>query len=172
MIDKGYELGTLEAAEDFAKKRNYKMLYTTTVEEDENGEQFITFPDEVMSDLGWKEGDTIDWKDMGNGSFSLTKINKDDKVWVLVECIQQYRMRYMVEAPKAHPEYALDDVTMQDVKEFSQLDIGETIVSHRVVSTEEALQMCDVDNDYCSSWDTDKKISAFFTNEEDRKRNA
>ena len=97
---------------------------------------------------------------------------KEGSVWVMVEAIQSYRMRYMVEAPKDHPEYALDDVTMQGVAEFSQLDIGETIVSHRVVSTEEALQMCDVDNDYCSGWDTDKKISAFFTNEEDRKRNA
>ena len=172
MIDKEYEVCSLEAAEDFSKKRKQKMIFTTTVEEDENGEQFITFPDDVMSDLGWKEGDTIDWKDMGNGSFSLTKINKDDKVWVLVECIQQYRMRYMVEAPKDHPEYALDDVTMQGVAEFSQLDIGETIVSHRVVSTEEALQLCDVDNDYCKGWSTEQKINAFFTKENHRKVDA
>ena len=142
------------------------MLYTTTVEEDENGEQFITFPDEVMSDLGWKEGDTIDWKDMGNGSFSLTKINKDDKVWVLVECIQQYRMRYMVEAPKDHPEYALDDVTMQTAKEFSQERIGEQIVSHRVMNSRQtALQLCDEDNSYCASWTSDQKMKDFFTKE-------
>jgi len=30
----------------------------------------------------------------------------DGKVWVMVETISQYRMRYMVEAPADHPEYA------------------------------------------------------------------
>lgn len=89
-----------------------------------------------------------------------------DKVWVMVEAISQFRMRYMVEAPADHPEYALDDVTMQTAKEFSQEWLGETIVSHRVMSsTAEALVQCDLDNDYCSSWDDEQKIKVFFTKE-------
>jgi len=87
-----------------------------------------------------------------------------DKVWVLVECISTFRERYMVEAPADHPEYALDDVTMQRPKEFSQKWIGETIVSHRVMeSTAEALVLCDLDNDYCSDWTDEQKINTFFT---------
>lgn len=89
----------------------------------------------------------------------------DGKVWVMVETISQYRMRYMVEAPADHPEYALDDVTCEDAKEFSQLWLGETIVSHRVVPEDEAIAICDVDNDYCKSWSSEQKIDTFFTKE-------
>jgi hypothetical protein len=91
--------------------------------------------------------------------------NSKDKVWVLVECIQSYRMRYCVEAPATNPEYALDDVTMQTPKEFSQLALPELIVSHRVVSQEEALHICRVDNEYISSWDDALVIKNMFTKE-------
>jgi hypothetical protein len=88
------------------------------------------------------------------------------KVWVLVETVSMFRQRYMVEAPADHPEYALDDVTMETPKEFSQKHIGETIVSHRVMpSVHEALALCDVDNDYCCGWTVDQKLKAFFTKE-------
>ncbi|CAB5221346.1 hypothetical protein UFOVP240_140 [uncultured Caudovirales phage] len=89
----------------------------------------------------------------------------DEKVWVMVETIGQYRMRYMVEAPASNPEYALDDVTCEDAKEFSQLWLGETIVSHRVVAEDEAIAICDVDNDYTKEWSTEQKINTFFTKE-------
>ena len=88
-----------------------------------------------------------------------------DKVWVMVECISTFRERQMIEAPKDNPEYALDDVTMERPKEFSQKWLGETIVSHRVVSQMEALDICDVDNDYCKDWTDEQKFSAFFTKE-------
>ena len=88
-----------------------------------------------------------------------------DKVWVLVEAIQSYRMRYMVEAPASNPEYALDDVTMQTPKEFSQLALPEIITSHRVISEENALQLCEEDNSYCRSWTNDQLKKAFFTKE-------
>lgn len=85
--------------------------------------------------------------------------------WVMVECVSMFRMRYMVEAPEEHPEYALDTVTMNEAKEFSQEHLGETIVSHRVVTEEEALVISDVDNHYCKHWSQEQKISAFFTKE-------
>jgi hypothetical protein len=90
---------------------------------------------------------------------------KEDSVWVLVEAIQSYRMRYMVEAPATNPEYAMDDVTCEDAKEFSQLALSEVITSHRVVSEEEALILCDIDNDYTNGWTKEQKINAFFTKE-------
>jgi hypothetical protein len=90
---------------------------------------------------------------------------KEDSVWVLVEAIMSYRMRYMVEAPATNPEYAMDDVTCEDAKEFSQLALSEVITSHRVVSEEEALILCDIDNDYTNGWTKEQKINSFFTKE-------
>lgn len=87
-----------------------------------------------------------------------------DKVWVMVDCVSQFRMRYMVEVPTDHPEYALDTVTMNEAKEFSQEHLGEVIVSHRVMqNTSEALVQCDLDNSYCSDWTDEQKMNAFFT---------
>lgn len=94
-----------------------------------------------------------------------------DKVWVMVETVQMFRHRYMVQVPAEHPEWALDTVTMQEAKEFSQLHLGETIVSDRIVSEEEALKQCDIDNDYTSSWDAKYKINAFFTTWEEQQPN-
>jgi hypothetical protein len=88
--------------------------------------------------------------------------------WVMVECISQYRMRYMVETPDDHPEYALDTVTMQEAKEFSQLHVGETIMSHRVVTFDEALQICDEDNSYLKTWSSQDKIDNLFTSMEEQ----
>jgi len=136
--------------------------WTIEVQEHENGDLFIELNDEILEGSGFKVGDDLIWTDNKDGSWTLTK---SDKVWVMVECVQQYRTRYMVQAPATNPEYALDDVTMHDAKEFSQLDIGEVIVSHRVMNTEEALKMCDEDNDYTSSWTDEQKIKSFFTKE-------
>jgi hypothetical protein len=88
--------------------------------------------------------------------------------WVLVEAVSQFRMRYMVEAPDEHPEYALDTVTMQEAKEFSQEHLGEVIVSHRVVSEEEAIAICDIDNDYLKQWTTEQKKDSLFTSMEEQ----
>jgi hypothetical protein len=136
--------------------------YTLEVQENEDGEFFIELNDEILEGTGWKIGDDLIWTDNKDGSWTLTK---SDKVWVMVECIQQYRIRYMVQTPADHPEYALDDVTMQRVKEFSQLDIGETIISHRVVSHDDAIKLCDEDNDYTQEWTEEQKVKSFFTKE-------
>jgi len=80
-------------------------------------------------------------------------------------------MRYCVETPANNPEYALDDVTMESAKEFSQLYIGENISSHRVVSEEEALAIYDADNDYLKDWDKELKMKAGFTREGERGEN-
>lgn len=91
--------------------------------------------------------------------------------WVLVEAVSMFRMRYMVETPDDHPEYALDTVVCQQAKEFSQEHLGETIVSHRVMTQQQALELCDQDNEYCKEWEDHKKREAFFTYEKDLKSN-
>ena len=36
----------------------------------------LTFPDELIEELGWKEGDVLQWIDNKDGSFSLVKPNE------------------------------------------------------------------------------------------------
>lgn len=91
------------------------------------------------------------------------KKDKSKKVWVLVDTISTFRMRYVVEAPADHPEYALDTVATEEANEFSQEHLGETIVSHRVVSEKEALRVCDQDSPYLKDWSKDLKKEKLFT---------
>ena len=72
--------------------------------------------------------------------------------YILVDAISQFRMRYVVEVPDdcekpteeglypCTPEqYAMDTVTCEEAKEFTQEHLGETIVSTREVTLEEAI---------------------------------
>ena len=143
--------------------------YLINLEDGGDGEVTLPFPAEMLAELGWNEGDTLDWTDNKDGTFSIKKIEPAMQ-WVLVETVSMFRERYMVEVPvgtdqygKNKVEWALDTVVMEDAKEFSQQHLGQTIVSHRVVSEAEALKMCDVDNDYASGWSDKKKIKVFFT---------
>ena len=43
----------------------------TTFIVDDDG--VITFPDELIEQLGWKEGDVLEWIDNKDGSFLLRK---------------------------------------------------------------------------------------------------
>jgi hypothetical protein len=138
--------------------------FVATVEEDENGDPIIPLPEEMLAELGWKEGDTLDWKKNDDGTYSLSKIEQTDETeWVLVEAVSMFRMRYMVQVPKGKKEYALDTVVCKEAKEFSQEHLDEIIVSHRVVTEDEAIDICNVDNQYLSSWTREKKIDTLFT---------
>jgi bifunctional DNA-binding transcriptional regulator/antitoxin component of YhaV-PrlF toxin-antitoxin module len=138
-----------------------KKVWTVDLQEDPiTSDIILEFPAEVLEQAGWREGDSLIWKDNGDGSFMLTK---QETEWVLVETVSQFRQRYMVEVPKGKSEYALDTVGMEEAKEFSQAHLGETIVSHRVISKENALELCDNDNDYALDWGRELKIQNFFT---------
>lgn len=53
---------------------NKKTSWIVTLEEDpETKELILPFTDEMLQDLGWKEGDTLEWIDNKNGSWSLVK---------------------------------------------------------------------------------------------------
>jgi bifunctional DNA-binding transcriptional regulator/antitoxin component of YhaV-PrlF toxin-antitoxin module len=43
------------------------MSYILEVQEDENGDQYIVLPEEVIEDLGWQEGDVLNWDVRGDG---------------------------------------------------------------------------------------------------------
>ena len=51
--------------------------WTVTLEEDpETGELILPFTNEMLADVGWKEGDVLEWIDNKDGTWRLTK--KDD----------------------------------------------------------------------------------------------
>ena len=92
--------------------------------------------------------------------------------YVVVTTVETFRHRYVVpmselqkmnEDSQVDPKWALDAVTMQEVKEFSQYHIGEQIVDMFVMNDNEILELFDKDNDYASSWTRDYKL-AFIQN--------
>lgn len=49
--------------------------YVATVEEDPDNPEnsVLVFPPEMLARVGWSAGDTLEWNDLGDGSYSLTK---------------------------------------------------------------------------------------------------
>jgi hypothetical protein len=55
--------------------------WSITVEEDpENGDLILPFTDEILSEVGWKAGDTIEWIDKKDGSWELRKKDGNEPV--------------------------------------------------------------------------------------------
>ena len=42
---------------------------------DDNG--ILNLPDDLLEEMGWKEGDELVFEDQGNGSFSIRKTQED-----------------------------------------------------------------------------------------------
>lgn len=60
------------------------MSYVLEVQEDENGDQFIVFPEEVIDELGWQEGDLLNWDVRGEG-IVISKVNDPSGYEILEE---------------------------------------------------------------------------------------
>ena len=57
-----------------------KKTWTLPVEEvkimdTDEVEYFVTFPQDLLEQAGWKEGDMLEWIDNGDESFTLRKTN-------------------------------------------------------------------------------------------------
>lgn len=63
-------------ANQIANQKTDKVKsWTLSVEIDgASGEYYVSFPQDLLDQIGWKEGDMIDWVDNGNGTFSLKKV--------------------------------------------------------------------------------------------------
>jgi len=143
-----------------------KSWTVTTEEDSDTGDLILPLPDELLGQMSWEEGDTLEFKDNLNGTFTLSK--KQETEIVMVDVVSTYRVSYAVEVPKGKTEWALDTVTMEDAKEFSQEWLGEQIVNYRVVTEAEALALCDKQNEYSSSWSDELKKKNFFTSLEEQ----
>lgn len=52
--------------------------WVITLEEDpETGDLILPLPQDFLESAGWSEGDTINWTDLGDGSWSMTKKDTD-----------------------------------------------------------------------------------------------
>jgi hypothetical protein len=55
-------------------ERQDRNTWTLTVEEDPTtGDAILQFPPDLLEQAGWNEGDTLEWTDRGDGSWSLKK---------------------------------------------------------------------------------------------------
>ena len=91
--------------------------------------------------------------------------------YVIVTAISSYRMRYAIPVDQLQElntdvpveghetEWAMDCVTCEEVKEFSQMHIGEQIIDAVVVDEDAMLAQFDKDNDYLAGWTKEKKIN-------------
>lgn len=93
--------------------------------------------------------------------------------YVVVTTTSSFRQRYAIPVsrlqelntdiditkdPVKQIEWANDSVTMEEVKEFSQKWLGETITDTFILDEERVLQLFDRDNDYLSEWEKEKKL--------------
>ena len=56
-----------------------KTSWTITLEEadDGSGDLVMPLPQDFLDQQGWKEGDTLDWKDNEDGSWTLSKVESE-----------------------------------------------------------------------------------------------
>lgn len=52
-------------------------VYTTTVVEDpETNDIMIEFPENMLYDLGWRDGDVVEWSVSENGTIYIKKLDE------------------------------------------------------------------------------------------------
>lgn len=141
------------------------------------GEPFVVIPEDVAKSVGWKVGDTVRWDANDDGTWTVRRIaaapppEKVEMQYVLVETVQDYRLRYVVEVPigTAWFQHAENVVLRGKTEEFSQKDLGERIISAHVIPQDQIIPLCDVDNDYAKGWNDEHKMNVFVTKWKDNK---
>ena len=104
--------------------------------------------------------------------FLEKRLKMSDERYVVVTCISSFRERYCVPVSELQKlnedkvitveeaaEWARDSVTMEEVKEFSQEHIAETILDTFVLDKDEMLALFDRDNTYLKSWTEEQKLN-------------
>jgi hypothetical protein len=97
--------------------------------------------------------------------------------YMMVDAISQFRMRYVIEVPDdcevediengkygcTAEEYAMDSVTCEQTREYTQKHLGETIVSTREVTLEEAIEQYRKEEPLFGQWEDDTIIRNHIT---------
>lgn len=103
-------------------------------------------------------------------------MQKLDERYVVVTTVSQFRQRYAIPVSELQKlnteidissdvqrqvEWAQDSVSCEDVREFSQKWIGETITDTFILDEERVLNLFDRDNDYLKEWTKKQKLEFF-----------
>jgi hypothetical protein len=55
-----------------------RKTFTVQVEQDDaTGDLFVPVPKELLEELGWIEGDDIQWFENSNGTWTISKVEDD-----------------------------------------------------------------------------------------------
>ena len=52
--------------------------YESVTHMDEDGNLYVELPTELLNQMGWATGDTLEWADNNNGTFTITKKENDE----------------------------------------------------------------------------------------------
>ena len=91
--------------------------------------------------------------------------------YVVVTAISSFKMKYVIPTEELQKlnetteldqerarEWAEECVIMEEVKDFSQKHIGETVIETQILDEDTILEIFDRENDYLSEWTREKKI--------------
>lgn len=53
-----------------------KSIESTIEFNEDFNEYTITIPEEILDNLGWEDGDVVEWIDNKNGSLTLVRVNQ------------------------------------------------------------------------------------------------
>lgn len=61
------------ATEDSGSVKKY---WIETVQENDDGELVLPFPQELLDEVGWNPGDNLEWADRGDGTWEIRRKNE------------------------------------------------------------------------------------------------
>ena len=62
-------------SEPYKKIRDNQWILTVQ-ENGKDRELYVQFPESVINQMGWSEGDTLEWLDNGDGSWTIQQTNQ------------------------------------------------------------------------------------------------
>ena len=62
-------------SEPYKKIRDNQWILTVQ-ENGKDHELYVQFPEAVINQMGWSEGDTLEWLDNGDGSWTIQQTNQ------------------------------------------------------------------------------------------------
>lgn len=51
--------------------------YTIPIESDENDDLLLKLPDDLLDELGWQEGDILEWSEDIDGTLLLKRVDEE-----------------------------------------------------------------------------------------------
>jgi hypothetical protein len=77
LSDQEWDDLVLEKPIDAPSHDDLSNSYSLKVQLDsETGDYFIELPDALLAQVGWQTGDELEWKDLGDQRWQLTKLTK------------------------------------------------------------------------------------------------